>query len=125
VTGVLDHACITVPDLEAARRFYDAVFGALGIPCVGADEAWIGYGLRADGAHPGRSYVSIRKGAPAGPGFVWAFRAPDAAALAAFEAAGLAAGGHFAAADRPPVGQQWSSVLSDPAGHRVAAVLEP
>lgn len=125
MTGVLDHACITVPDLVAARRFYDAVFGALGIACVGADEAWIGYGPRADGAHPHRSYVSIRKGPPAGPGFVWAFRAPDAAALAAFEAAGRAAGGRIAPADGLPVRHRRSSVLSDPAGHRVAAVLEP
>ena len=93
VTGVIDHVCIRVPDLAAARRFYDAVLGALGLPCVGADDTWIGYGLRAEAGHPHRTYVSIRKGTPAGAGFLWAFRARDAAAVAAFEAAGLAAGG--------------------------------
>ncbi|WP_293860156.1 VOC family protein, partial [uncultured Alsobacter sp.] len=72
---MIDHVCLYVPDLAAARRFYDAVLGALGLPCVGANDTWIGYGLRADADHPHRTYVSIRTGTPAGAGFVWTFRA--------------------------------------------------
>ena len=125
MTGVLDHACITVPDLAAARRFYDRVFGALGIACVGHDDGWVGYGLRADGQHPDRSYVSIRVGPAAGAGFLWAFRAPDAPALAAFAAAGLAAGGRPADGAAVPAAGGECVVLLDPAGHRVAAVVRP
>jgi catechol 2,3-dioxygenase-like lactoylglutathione lyase family enzyme len=124
---VIDHAAIRVPDLAAAGRFYDAVFAALGVPRVGADADWIGYGLRADGDHPARTYVSIRRGAPAGPCLSWAFRARDAAQVEAFRVAGLAAGGREADADPAPPGLAGAcaAVLLDPAGHRVAAVWRP
>jgi len=51
---MLDHVSITVADFAAAERFYDAVFAALGIPKVGSDASWAGYGLRADAGHPHR-----------------------------------------------------------------------
>jgi catechol 2,3-dioxygenase-like lactoylglutathione lyase family enzyme len=123
---VIDHAAIRVPDLAAARRFYDAVFGALGVACVGADADWIGYGPRADADHPWRGYVSIRRGAPAGPGLLWAFHAADAVQVDAFRAAGLAAGGRDGGGATPdPAGAPAPAriaILLDPAGHRVAAV---
>jgi catechol 2,3-dioxygenase-like lactoylglutathione lyase family enzyme len=59
---VLDHASITVTDMARAGRFYDACLGALGVPRVGASDAWIGYGARCDAARPDLSYLSIRSG---------------------------------------------------------------
>jgi catechol 2,3-dioxygenase-like lactoylglutathione lyase family enzyme len=124
---VIDHVSITVADLAAAERFYDAVIGALGIRKVGADEAWLGYGERCDADHPDRAYLSIRRGTapdPA-PGRHWCFKAPSRAAVDAFWAAGLAAGG----ADDGGPGLRphyhatyYAAFLRDPAGNRVEAV---
>jgi catechol 2,3-dioxygenase-like lactoylglutathione lyase family enzyme len=123
---VLDHACLRVPDLAAAGRFYDAVFAVLGYPRVGEDEGWIGYGLRADLAHPERCYVSLRTGAVSTQGAFWAFRASEPGVVDAFRAAGLASGGRMAARLPVPVaGDGVSAVLVDPAGHRIAAVYRP
>lgn len=124
---MLDHVSITVPDLAAATRFYDAVMAALGVPAVGRDERWAGYGLRCDAENPGRSYLSLRLGAAPDPaaGRHWCFKAPSRAAVEAFHRAGLAAGG----ADEGGPGLRphyhphyFAAFLRDPAGNRVEAV---
>jgi catechol 2,3-dioxygenase-like lactoylglutathione lyase family enzyme len=124
---MLDHVSITVPDLAAAERFYDAVMAALGTPKVGADEAWIGYGERCDAAHPERAYLSIRLGPAPGAavGRHWCFKAPSRAAVDAFHRAGLAAGGRDEGA--PGLRARYhphyyAAFLADPAGNRVEAV---
>ncbi len=65
---MLDHVSITVPDLGAAARFYGAVMAALGVPEVGRSDRWIGYGERADAAHPERTYFSVFAGPAPEPG---------------------------------------------------------
>jgi catechol 2,3-dioxygenase-like lactoylglutathione lyase family enzyme len=124
---VIDHVSITVPDLAAAERFYDAVTAALGVPKVGADAAWLGYGERCDADHPDRAYLSIRLGAAPEPatGRHWCLKAPDRAAVNAFWAAGLAAGG----TDDGPPGLRlhyhpayYAAFLRDPGGNRIEAV---
>lgn len=60
---MLDHVSITVSDMSAAERFYDAVMKVLGVVKVGRRDDWLGYGERARPAHPERVYISIRKGA--------------------------------------------------------------
>jgi catechol 2,3-dioxygenase-like lactoylglutathione lyase family enzyme len=124
---VIDHVSITVPDLAAATRFYDAVMAALGVPAVGRSEGWVGYGLRADAGHPARSYVSVLAGPAPEPGARrhWCFKAPDRAAVDGFWRAGLAAGG----ADDGPPGPRphyhadyYAAFLRDPAGNRIEAV---
>ena len=124
---MLDHVSITVADLERAGRFYDAVLAALGVPRIGADEGWIGYGARADAAHPDRNYLSLRAGpAPeAALGRHWCFKAPDRASVDAFWAAGLSAGG---TGDGPPGPRPhyhaayYAAFLVDPDGNRIEAV---
>jgi catechol 2,3-dioxygenase-like lactoylglutathione lyase family enzyme len=124
---VLDHVSITVTDLGRAGRFYDAVLAALGVPRIGADEGWIGYGLRADAEHPGRSYLSLRLGTmpEAAYGRHWCFKAPDRASVDAFWAAGLAAGGTCDGAPglRPHYhAAYYAAFLLDPDGNRIEAV---
>jgi catechol 2,3-dioxygenase-like lactoylglutathione lyase family enzyme len=124
---VIDHVSITVPDLAIAARFYDAVMAALGVPAVGRDETWLGYGLRADAAHPGRSYLSIRAGAApdATPRRHWCFKAPDHAAVDRFWRAGLDAGGADGGAPglRPHYHPHYyAAFLRDPAGNLIEAV---
>lgn len=124
---MLDHVSITVADLAAAGRFYDAVMAALGVPRVGSDAGWIGYGERCDANRPDRSYLSIRLGpAPeAAHGRHWCFKAPDRAAVDAFWHAGLAAGGRDNGAPglRPHYHPHYyAAFLLDPDGNRVEAV---
>lgn len=43
---VLDHVSIAVPDLAAARPFYDAIMATLGVDKVYDRPDALGYGLR-------------------------------------------------------------------------------
>lgn len=126
---MLDHVSITVSDLAAAERFYDAVLAALGVVKVGSDhaEAWIGYGERSDAGHPERSYLSIRLGKRPedSPRRHWCFKAPSRAAVDAFWRAGLAHGGRDNGAPglRPEYHPSYyAAFLLDPDGNRIEAV---
>jgi catechol 2,3-dioxygenase-like lactoylglutathione lyase family enzyme len=124
---MLDHVSITVSDLAAAERFYDAVMAALGVPKVGRDERWLGYGQRCSAANPDRSYLSIRLGRRPEPaaGRHWCFKAPSRDAVDAFWRAGLDNGGRD---DGPPGlrphyhADYYAAFLVDPDGNRVEAV---
>jgi catechol 2,3-dioxygenase-like lactoylglutathione lyase family enzyme len=124
---MLDHVSITVPDLGAATPFYDAVMAALGVPAVGRNDGWIGYGERARAAHPERTYFSVFAGpAPEWDSRRhWCFKARDRASVDAFWRAGLAAGGTDDGAPglRPHYhAHYYAAFLRDPAGNRVEAV---
>jgi catechol 2,3-dioxygenase-like lactoylglutathione lyase family enzyme len=125
---MLDHVSITVSDLARAAPFWDAVMAALGIGCVVRREGQLGYGTRNRPGDDGHSYLSVY--ASTGPAVVadnrhWCFRAPDRAAVDAFHAAGLAAGGRC---DGPPGLRAayhpayYAAFLLDPDGNRVEAV---
>jgi catechol 2,3-dioxygenase-like lactoylglutathione lyase family enzyme len=43
---MLDHVSITVPDIAAAERFYDAIMPALEVLKVGRRDDWLGHGER-------------------------------------------------------------------------------
>jgi catechol 2,3-dioxygenase-like lactoylglutathione lyase family enzyme len=75
---MLDHVSITVSDIPAAERFYDAIMKALDVVKVGRREDWLGYGERARSAHPERVYISIRKGVKPeqAPGRHWSMSMP-------------------------------------------------
>lgn len=124
---MLDHISITVADLAAAERFYDAVMAALAVPKVGAEPDWLGYGLRAGPDQPERTYLSIRPGTAPEPahGRHWCFKATSRAMVDAFWHAGLAAGG----SDQGAPGLRahyhpsyYAAFLADPAGNRLEAV---
>ena len=59
---MLDHISITVSDLDAAERFYDAIMQALGVVKVGRRDNWLGYGERARADYPERVYIAIHTG---------------------------------------------------------------
>ena len=44
---MLDHVSITVSDIAAAEKFYDAIMNALGVVKVGRRDDWLGYGERS------------------------------------------------------------------------------
>jgi catechol 2,3-dioxygenase-like lactoylglutathione lyase family enzyme len=126
--GMLDHVSITVADFATAETFYDAIMAAIGVPKVGRDEGWLGYGERCDGDHPERSYVSVRPGPrpETSHGRHWCFKAPSRVAVDDFWRAGLANGGTD---DGPPGFRKeyhptyYAAFLIDPGGNRVEAVF--
>ena len=124
---LLDHVSIAVRDLDAARGFYDAIFAALRVPKVYERSDAIGYGARNRPGDDAHSYISIyhSPSATADRRRHWCFRAPSAADVDAFHAAGLAAGGSDAGA--PGLRTEYhpgyyAAFLEDPEGNRVEAV---
>ena len=125
---MLDHVSLTVSDLSAAERFYDAVFAALGVVKVGSDhdDAWIGYGERCDETHPDRSYFSVRKGPRPedAPRRHWCFKARTRAEVDAFWRAGMENGGtdNGKPGIRNYHASYYAAFLIDPEGNRVETV---
>ena len=123
---MLDHISITVSDIAAAERFYDAIMAALGAVKVGARTDWLGYGERARPEHPGRVYISVRKGPKPEEAFGrhWCFKALTRARVDAFWREGIAGGGRDEGApglrDYHPA--YYAAFLRDPDGNRVEAV---
>jgi catechol 2,3-dioxygenase-like lactoylglutathione lyase family enzyme len=99
---MIDHLGITVTDFAAAKAFYDAALAPLGIGVVmtvGPEEtggsSHCGYGSNADrrDIQAGKPSFWIGDGGgPTGPAHI-CFRAQDRAAVEAFHAAAIAAGG--------------------------------
>jgi catechol 2,3-dioxygenase-like lactoylglutathione lyase family enzyme len=119
---MLDHLSITTADLDRAQHFYDAVMSALGYLRVYRSARGIGYGERSG---PG-GYISVYlSDNVVADRRHWAFRAQTRAAVRAFHAAALAAGGR----DDGPPGLRpeydptyYAAFVLDPDGNRIEAV---
>jgi catechol 2,3-dioxygenase-like lactoylglutathione lyase family enzyme len=110
---------LVVPDLQATRRFYEAVLDVLGIPIAGegpdyfwADELVVSSATSAaaSGEMTGRVHL--------------AFQAADRAMVDRFHAAGIAAGGRDNGQPglRPYHPDYYAAFLLDPAGNNIEAV---
>lgn len=119
---MLDHVSITVSDIVAAERFYDAIMNALGVVKVGRRDDWLGYGERSRAAYPDRVYISIRKGPKPdeASGRHWCFKAKWQTQVDAFWDAGIATGGSDDGA--PGLRSYYAAFLRDPDGNRIEAV---
>ena len=108
---LIDHVHLRTRDLEAARRFYAAIFDVLGIPYVSdarhlqADEFWIDAG---EGTH-----VHL------------AFQAKDRETVARVHAAALAAGGrdNGGSGERDYHPGYYAAFMLDPDGNNIEAVF--
>ena len=116
---LIDHIQLVVRDLDASRKFYDAVFGALGMEIGGEgpgffwiDELFVSTATSeaADGKLTGRVHL--------------AFQAKDRAAVEAVHAAGIQAGGedNGAPGERPYHPGYYAAFLIDPDGNNIEAV---
>lgn len=124
---LLDHVSISVPAIDAARPFYDAVMTALGAAKVYDRADALGYGARCDATEDFHTYLAIYQSA--GANFDdrrhWCFKANSRARVAAFHAAGLAHGGRDDGAPglRPHYhADYYGAFLIDPFGNRIEAV---
>ena len=116
---LIDHIQLVVADLDASRRFYQAVFQVLGIPIGGmaedyfwADELFVSTAdsKAAQGQLTGRHHL--------------AFQAKDRAAVDAFHRIGLANGGkdNGAPGERAYHPGYYAAFLLDPDGNNIEAV---
>jgi len=110
---MIDHISIAVRDLDAAARFYDTLLAPLGmIRLREGPEPTVGFGKK----YP-EFWINRRA--------AMCLRAPDAAAVDAFHAAALKAGG---ASDGAPGlrakyhAQYYAAFIRDPDGNRIEAV---
>jgi catechol 2,3-dioxygenase-like lactoylglutathione lyase family enzyme len=119
---MLDHLGFAVADFPRSRAFYAAALAPLGMTVHSEGEGWAMFGPA------GRPLLWIGGRDIAGPppGRIhYAFAASDRAAVDAFHAAALAAGGHDNGA--PGVRAQYhpnyyAAFVIDPDGHNIEAV---
>jgi catechol 2,3-dioxygenase-like lactoylglutathione lyase family enzyme len=120
------HICISAQDLDASKKFYDAALGALGVASIGQiNDRTCVYATEtgkllvmtpADG-----NAATFANGGTIG------FQAADAAAVDAFHAAGVAAGGtdEGAPGKRPNApGNAYGAYLRDPVGNKICAFCQ-
>ena len=120
--GIFTHTCVGTNDLARAGRFYDAALAPLGISRLGNFlEQGLAYGNRAAEFLVLAPYDG--SASSAGNGVTIGFKAPDRAAVTAFHAAGLAAGGRDAGAPGPrgAVLHAYGAYLFDPDGNKICA----
>jgi catechol 2,3-dioxygenase-like lactoylglutathione lyase family enzyme len=123
----LDHVSITVPSIEAARPFYDAIMAALGIAKVYDRPDALGYGVRCNEREDDHSYLAVYESAQVGPDAKrhWCFKAATRAQVTAFHATGLAHGGKDDGAPGLRTyyhAHYFAAFLLDPCGNRLEAV---
>lgn len=117
---LIDHLQLVVEDLDASKRFYRALFDAIGIPLAGegpdffwADELFVSSATSpaAQGRKTGYAH--------------FAFQAADRETVERAYAAGLAAGGkdNGAPGERPYHPGYYAAFLLDPDGNNVEVVF--
>lgn len=121
---MLEHLSFGVEDLDRAARFYDRVMEPFGWVRVWSTRKGVGYGPPGGGDKLALFPRPGQVQAP-GAGFHLAFDAPSRAAVDAFHAAALSAGGTDAGAPglRPHYGATYyAAFVLDPDGHKLEAV---
>ncbi len=123
---MLSHLSFGVQDLDRAVAFYEAVLAPLGFVCVWRNERAAGFG-EAGGEDRLALFARPGEARAPGAGFHLCFSAPSRAAVDAFHAAALAAGGSDAGAPglRPQYGAGYYAAFAvDPDGHKLEAKVE-
>src|SRR5665647_806127 len=120
---MIDHVSVSVRDLAAATRFYEAVLGTLGMAKLEARAATVGFGKK----YP-EFWINLRpdmQPVPASSGAHVCFRARATELIDAFHAAALQVGGMSDGAPglRPQHGEgYYAAFIRDPDGNRIEAV---
>jgi catechol 2,3-dioxygenase-like lactoylglutathione lyase family enzyme len=125
---MLDHTGIRTSDLERSVRFYERALAPLGYRLLKRIPGAAGFGVPAgagENRDPGGDFW-VGQAEPHTPRTHIAFSAPDRAAVEAFHAAALAAGG----TDNGPPGlrpiyhpRYYAAFVLDPDGYNIEAVF--
>ena len=125
---MIAHISIGVKDVERSRRFYDAVLQPLGYKFIRPARSRAGYGYGADSVF----FWVMSAERPVAPdlesGLHVCFAAPSAAAVDAFHAAALQAGGRDNGGPglRPIYSDDYyAAFIIDPDGYRIEAYYGP
>ncbi len=116
---MLDHVTLRVHDLAASKAFYAALLAPLGYAVLGEYPETIGLGVK------GKPDLWLAPDPAAAPQHL-AFASPTRAAVDAFHAAGLAAGGKDNGAPGLRVHYHpnyYGAFIDDPSGHHLEAVI--
>ncbi|HEY5338316.1 MAG TPA: VOC family protein [Rhizomicrobium sp.] len=126
---MIGYVTIGAKDSEASGRFYDAMFGAIGVERKFADGGWIGYGPHGRDEH--NVYVCApfdKKEASFGNGTMIAFKTDAKSKVDMAHEAGCANGGRCDGPPgfRPPDKDTWyGAYLRDPTGNKIAIYWAP
>ena len=124
---MFSHVMVGVKDLEASKKFYDAVLGTVGIaPGVANNKR---YFYRSPTGTFGITTPINGEAASVGNGTTYGFKATSAEQAEAFHAAGIANGG-VTCEDPPgwregPAGKLFLAYLRDPDGHKICVLHRP
>lgn len=122
---MFDHLDFAVDDIARSRAFYAAALAPLGIVPIVAIDRDDGRRGTGFGGGDGIARFWIGGGEPVAGRMHFAFVAPSRAAVDAFHAAALAAGGedHGAPGERPRYGAPYyAAFVRDPDGHVIEAM---
>ena len=122
------HISIGVRDLDKSKRFYDAALEPLGYKCLRAARSLVGYGYGLDSIALWVFQAERPVPADEKSGLHFCFTARDAAAVDAFHAAAIAAGGRDNGAPglRPIYSPDYyAAFIIDPDGYRIEAYYGP
>lgn len=122
---MFSHIMVGANDIDASRKFYDAVLGTLGLPAAITDEKGRLFYLSPNGVFAVTKPIN---GAPATPanGATIGFSVADPATVDAWHAAGIASGG--TTCEDPPgvreggMGRMYLAYLRDPSGNKLCAL---
>ncbi len=119
---MFDHVSIGVADITRSRKFYDAALKPLGFTLLSDGESSLGYGEKAVQLWLGATGKPVKADMESGLHFC--FLAKDRAAVDAFHAAALKAGGKDngkpgVRADYGP--KYYAAFAIDPDGYRIEA----
>jgi catechol 2,3-dioxygenase-like lactoylglutathione lyase family enzyme len=120
---VIDHVSIAVSDLAAAAKFYESSLAPLGYAMLEKRPATVGFGKRY-----AEFWINLRMSPLPSSGAHVALRAASIAAVEAFHAAALAAGGTCDGPPglRPQHGESYyAAFIRDRDGNRIEAVTFP
>lgn len=127
----LDHVTVVTGDLATSAAFYDEALGALGlvrlVDLVDEEEDDPATEAIAYGGPDGPGLVWLVAGTPASRRLHLCFRAGDRAAVEAFHAAAVAAGGSSHDAPRRwPIFRtgEFNAIVADPDGNLLEAVSD-
>jgi len=122
---MFSHVMVGANDLDAARKFYDAVLGTLGLPAAVMDEKGRLFYLSPTGVFAVTKPINGAPATSANGGTV-GFVVADPATVDAWHAAGVANGG--TTCEDPPcvreggLGKMYLAYLRDPSGNKLCAL---
>ncbi|MBT8139513.1 MAG: VOC family protein [Gammaproteobacteria bacterium] len=122
---MFSHIMLGADDMQASKKFYDAILGALGYEPGTLDDKGRCFWFTASGVF---AITPPINGEPAshGNGSTIGFAAKSSEAAEAFHAAGVANGG--ASCEEPPgireggLGKMYLAYLRDPSGNKICAL---